>query len=69
MSDLFVIPECRKEGVGSLLTRELEAQAQAMGATSVALRVAADNNGSRDFYIREQYRENFVVMSKTLSEE
>jgi ribosomal protein S18 acetylase RimI-like enzyme len=68
MSDLFVIPECRHQGVGSLLTRDLEARARVMGATSVALRVAADNEGSRRFYTKERYQEKFVVMSKELSD-
>lgn len=67
VSDLFVIPECRHQGVGSQLTRKLEEQARAMGATNIALRVAADNEGARHFYINEQYQDKFVVMSKELS--
>jgi len=67
MSDLFVIPECRHQGVGSQLTRELEEQARVMGATSIALRVAAENVGAHQFYINEQYSEKFVVMSRELS--
>ncbi len=66
MSDLFVVPACRHQGTGSLLTRKLEEQARAMGATSVALRVMADNKGSRHFYMKERYQEKFVVMSKPL---
>lgn len=68
MSDLFVIPECRNQGVGSLLTQRLEDQARVMGATNIALRVTAENEGSRHFYIKEQYQEEFVVMSKGLSD-
>ena len=66
MSDLFVVPACRRQGTGSLLTRKLEEQAGVMGATSIALRVMADNQGSRYFYTKAQYQEKFVVMSKPL---
>jgi len=67
MSDLFVIPECRHQGVGSQLTGELEEQARAMGATNIVLRVAAENGDARRFYLHEQYQEKFLVMSKMLS--
>ena len=66
MSDLFVVPACRHQGTGSLLTRKLEEQARVMGATSVVLRVMANNKGSRQFYMKERYQEKFVVMSKRL---
>lgn len=69
MSDLFVIPEYRNKGVGSLLTQMIEEQARAMGADYVALRVAADSTGSRGFYAKNQYQEKFVVMSKALSDQ
>lgn len=67
MSDLFVIPEYRHQGVGSQLTRKLEEQARVMGATRIALRVTAENVGAHQFYKNEQYQEKFVVMSKELS--
>jgi len=67
VSDLFVLPEYRHQGVGSLLNRKLEEQARVLGATNVALRVAADNKEAREFYINEQYQDKFVVMSKDLS--
>jgi len=67
VSDLFVVPECRHQGVGSQLTRKLEEQARVMGATNIALRVAAENEAARHFYINEQYQEKFVVMSRDLS--
>jgi len=66
VSDLFVVPECRHQGVASQLTRNLEQQARAMGATNIALRVAADNEDARHFYVNEQYQDKFVVMSKAL---
>lgn len=69
MSDLFVVPECRKQGVGSQLTRALEEQARLMGATRVALRVEADNAASRSFYIKAHYQEKFLVMSKELPDD
>ncbi len=69
MSDLFVVPEHRNEGVGSLLVQKIEERARAMGADNVALRVAVDNAGSRHFYMKNQYQEKFVVMSKGLSDQ
>ena len=68
MSDLYVVPECRKQGAGSLLVRESEARAREMGATRIVLRVAADNEEVRRFYSRAEYQEKFVVMSKTVGE-
>lgn len=64
MSDLYVVPEHRKKGTGSLLIRECESRACKMGATRIALRVAADNEDVRRFYARAEYQEKFVVMSK-----
>jgi len=69
MSDLFVIPECRGKGVGSLLTKTVEEQARAMGADYVALRIAADNTGSLSFYVKKKYQEKYVVMSKRFSDQ
>lgn len=66
MSDLYVVPEHRKKGAGSLLVREGEARACEMGATRIALRVAADNEVARRFYGKAEYQEKFVVMSKVV---
>lgn len=67
MSDLFVDPEYRNQGVGRQLIEKVEEQARTMGADNVALRVAVDNTGPRRFYTKNQYQEKFVVMSKQLS--
>jgi len=69
MSDLFVIPVQRNRGTGSLLVREIERQAHAMGAGHVALRVAVENSVSRHFYGKNRYHEKFVVLSKEITEE
>ena len=66
MSDLYIVPEHRKQGAGSLLIREGEARAREMGATRIALRVAADNEVARRFYGKAEYQEKFVVMSKVV---
>ncbi|TCK18416.1 acetyltransferase (GNAT) family protein [Thiogranum longum] len=68
MSDLYVVPEHRKKGAGSLLIREGEARASEMGATRIALRVTADNEEARRFYSKAEYQEKFVVMSKVVGE-
>lgn len=67
MSDLFVDPDYRNQGVGTQLIEMVEVQARTMGADNVALRVAVDNTGSRNFYTKNRYQEKFVVMSKELS--
>ncbi len=66
MSDLYVTPGKRGQGAGTLLTEKFEERARSMGASRIALRVDADNAGSRNFYIKKQYQEKFVVMSKAL---
>ncbi len=66
MSDLYVTPKMRSQGIGTLLTDKSEEQARSMGADHVALRVEADNTGSRSFYNKKRYQEKFVVMSKSL---
>lgn len=67
ISDLYVTPGKRGQGVGTLLTEKFEEQARSTGASHIALRVEADNTDSRSFYIKKQYQEKFVVMSKELS--
>ena len=68
MSDLFVVPASRNQGVGSLLIREVEQCAREMGAGHIALRVAAGNTASRHFYGNKRYLEKFVVMSKAIDD-
>ena len=68
MSDLFVTRACRHQGVGNLLIMKAEDQARSMGITKIALRVAADNEAARKIYTANRYVENFIVMSKHLSE-
>jgi ribosomal protein S18 acetylase RimI-like enzyme len=66
MSDLFVVPERRRQGIATLLNAQVEKQMRALGITQLALRVAANNVTARDFYRREDYCEQFVVMSKQI---
>jgi len=66
MSDLFVVPERRRQGIATLLNAQVEKQMRSLGITQLALRVAASNVTARDFYRREDYCEQFVVMSKQI---
>ncbi|VAW72895.1 hypothetical protein MNBD_GAMMA15-402 [hydrothermal vent metagenome] len=67
MSDLYVIPESRNQGIGSMLTEQLEEQASVKGATHIALKVEAGKTNAKSFYKNKHYQEKFVVMSKTLN--
>jgi len=67
MSDLYVVPEDRKQGIATLLNAQVEKQMLALGITQLALRVAANNTTAREFYRRTSYSEQFVVMSKKIS--
>jgi ribosomal protein S18 acetylase RimI-like enzyme len=66
MSDLFVIPEYRRRGIGRQLNAGAEERARELGAERLALRVNAVNATARRFYARFSYQESFVVMSKVL---
>ena len=66
MSDLFVVPERRRQGIATMLNAQVEKQMRALGIAQLALRVAASNVTARDFYRREDYCEQFVVMSKQI---
>jgi GNAT superfamily N-acetyltransferase len=66
MSDLFVVPDRRKQGIATLLNAQVEKQMRVLGITQLALRVAAKNAAAREFYRREDYSERFIVMSKQI---
>lgn len=55
IADLFVKPELRKRGVGSLLLDAAELRAREKGATHIALSVGLENVSARNLYIRRAY--------------
>lgn len=66
MSDLFVVPKRRRQGIATLLNAQVEKQMRTMGLDQLALRVVAGNAEAREFYHRENYNEQFVVLSKSI---
>lgn len=63
-----VEPRCRRTGIGSMLTKELERRLKDKGAKETYLLVAEDNLNAQDFYEAQGFREDRgqVVMVKPL---
>lgn len=66
LSDLYVQPGLRRQGVGTQLTTHAERYAREQGAGRMALKVLSANRDAVDFYRRQAYRERFVIMEKPL---
>ena len=64
VTNLYVRPEHRGEGVGSALLGAAEHRLQELGADAVALEVMADNEDARQFYRRAGYRPHRVELEK-----
>jgi ribosomal protein S18 acetylase RimI-like enzyme len=52
LSDIYVVPEARRSGVGRALIREVTAQLGGEGATVLTLSVQVENHGARAAYER-----------------
>ena len=66
LSDLVVLPEARRAGVGRSLLERAEAFARAEGATVLCLGVLARNRGARTLYAEAGFRERFLFLEKVL---
>ncbi|WP_018231452.1 GNAT family N-acetyltransferase [Thioalkalivibrio thiocyanodenitrificans] len=66
MAELFVRPELRRSGVGSLLVERAEAFAREAGAYKMELNVLARNASALRFYEGHGYASRVVVMSKRM---
>ncbi len=58
LSDLFVIPEARGQGVGRALLQATRTEAEAAGCCVVELFTAKSNNTAQRLYESEGYRED-----------
>ena len=67
ISDLYVTPERRRNGIATALTRRAEEIAREAGVSRVALKALSRNPDAIDFYRGQAYREQFVVMDKVLT--
>ena len=62
--NLFVVPEARRQGVGSALLAAAEEALAASGADVVSLEAMAANDAARRFYERHGYRTHRVELEK-----
>lgn len=69
VTNLFVRPDRRGEGVGRELLAAAERALSEGGADAVSLEVMARNEAARRFYRREGYGQHRVTMSKALADE
>ncbi|WP_121821572.1 GNAT family N-acetyltransferase [Halostella salina] len=69
VTNLFVRPDRRGEGVGSELLAAAERALAEDGADAVSLEVLAGNEAARRFYRREGYDSHRVTMTKPLADE
>ncbi|MEF8906630.1 MAG: GNAT family N-acetyltransferase [Haloarculaceae archaeon] len=64
VTNLYVCPEYRGEGVGSALLSAAEDRLRELGVDTVALEVMADNEAARRFYRRAGYEPHRVELEK-----
>ncbi|WP_066417465.1 GNAT family N-acetyltransferase [Halorubrum aethiopicum] len=69
VSNLFVIPDRRGEGIGSALLAAAERELAEAGADAVALEALADNERARAFYADHGYDLHRVELRKELDDE
>ena len=67
LSDLVVLPEARRGGLGRALLARAEAYARAQGAQVLCLSVLARNAEARALYESEGFRERFLSLEKRLA--
>jgi len=65
VSNLFVVPERRDEGVGADLLDAAERALREAGAEAVALEALAANDRAREFYAEQGYEPHRVELTKS----
>jgi ribosomal protein S18 acetylase RimI-like enzyme len=68
VSNLYVIPERRGEGIGAALLDAAERELAEAGADHVALEALADNDRAREFYAERGYGPHRVELTKSLDD-
>ncbi|QAU11668.1 GNAT family N-acetyltransferase [Halorubrum sp. BOL3-1] len=69
VSNLFVAPERRDEGIGGALLDAAERALREQGADRVALEALADNDRARAFYAAHGYDAHRIELTKRLGDE
>ena len=67
VSNLFVVPERRDEGIGADLLDAAERALREAGAETVALEALAANDRAREFYAERGYETHRVELTKSLA--
>ncbi|PHQ39943.1 GNAT family N-acetyltransferase [Halorubrum persicum] len=67
VSNLFVVPERRGEGIGGDLLDAAERALREAGAETVALEALAANDRAREFYAERGYEPHRVELTKSLT--
>ncbi|RLM63949.1 GNAT family N-acetyltransferase [Halorubrum sp. Atlit-8R] len=68
VSNLYVVPERRGEGIGAALLDAAESELAEAGAEHVALEALADNDRAREFYAARGYGLHRVELTKSLGD-
>lgn len=64
VENLYVVPDARREGIGSALLRAAEDRLVADGATAVQLETMAENDTARQFYAAHGYTPYRLALEK-----
>ena len=68
LSDLYVVPEARRAGLGAALVREVAAELRAHGLEVLDLEVMASNRDARTVYTRWGFVEDVLTLVAQLDE-
>ena len=68
LTDLYVIPEARRSGIGTELMREVLVAFGSLGIEMIDLEIVSSNAGARSLYARWGFRDDVVVMVGTVGE-
>ncbi|NUB91871.1 GNAT family N-acetyltransferase [Haloterrigena sp. SYSU A121-1] len=69
LSNIYVVPAARGQGVGTALLEAVEDELEAQGADVVVLEVMARNEAARRFYERKGYETYRVAMERDLGDD
>lgn len=68
VSDLYVVPDARRERVAQALTREAVSSLRTQGAEAVQLEVLVENGDARSVYERWGFRETLLTLTADAAE-
>lgn len=69
IENIYVVPECRNEGIGTALIEATETELCDIGVDVIVLEALAENDEARRFYRSHGYRPHRVELEKTVAED